>query len=160
MIQAVGTLLKCEEELIFKEKLFLSEPKADFFTARSLLTVSKKSKKKADVLCLFCNKNQKLQRFKIVTLIEIKGNIYRYIFSGFSFSNIHDSQGSSEREGYLFYCCPPLPPGSRTLRHWPGNYCRGITSTHSQQADSNWEPLVSERKSLTTKLCALEKEGF
>ena len=135
MIQAVETLLKCEEELIFREKLFLSEPKADFFTAWSLLADSKKSKKKADVLCLFCNKNQKLQSCKIVTLIETKENIYRYIFSGFSFLNIHDSQD-------------------------PGNYCRGLTSTHSQQADSNQEPLVSERKSLTTKLCALEKEVF
>ena len=26
-----------------------------------------------------------------------------------------------------------------------------VTSAHSQQPDSNWEPLVSERKLLTTK---------
>ena len=31
-----------------------------------------------------------------------------------------------------------------------------FTSAHSWQPDSNREPLVSERKSLTTKLCALE----
>ena len=138
----------------------MSEPKADFFTARSLLTDSKRSKKKADVSC-FCNENQKLQGCKIVMLLETRANIYRYIFFRvFFFPNIHDSQDSSGREGYLFNCCPPLPPASRALGHKLGNYCSGFTSTHSWQADSNREPLVSERKSLTTKLCALEKEGF
>ena len=32
------------------------------------------------------------------------------------------------------------------------DYCRELTSAHSQQPDSNWEPLVYECKSLTTKL--------
>ena len=31
------------------------------------------------------------------------------------------------------------------------DYCRELTSAHSLQLDSNREPLVSERKSLTTK---------
>ena len=38
------------------------------------------------------------------------------------------------------------------LRHQPGDYCRELTFAHSQQPDSNQEPLVSEHKSLTTKL--------
>ena len=50
----------------------------------------------------------------------------------------------------------PLPPASQTLRHQPGNYCRELTSAHSQQPDSNREPLVSEHKLLTTKLRALK----
>ena len=33
-------------------------------------------------------------------------------------------------------------------------------SAHRQQLDSNWQPLVSERKSLTTKLRALRKNQF
>ena len=40
---------------------------------------------------------------------------------------------------------------SQTLRHSPGNYCGDLASAHIQQPDSNREPLVSERKSLTTK---------
>ena len=48
----------------------------------------------------------------------------------------------------------PLPPASQTFRHQPGDYCRELTSIHSLQPDSNREPLVSERKSLTSKLRA------
>ena len=33
--------------------------------------------------------------------------------------------------GYFFNSSLPLPPVSRTLRHYPGDYCRGLTSTHS-----------------------------
>ena len=58
--------------------------------------------------------------------------------------------------GYLFNSSLPLPPASRTLRHWPGDCYRGHTTAHSYQPDSNREPLVSKRKSLTTKLRALE----
>ena len=55
--------------------------------------------------------------------------------------------------GASFYnSCLPLQPASQTLRHQPSNYFRGLTSTHSQQSDSNWEPSVSERKLLTTEL--------
>ena len=49
----------------------------------------------------------------------------------------------------------PFPPASQTLRHQPCDYCRELTSVHNPQPDSNREPLVSERKSLTTKLLAL-----
>ena len=43
----------------------------------------------------------------------------------------------------------------QTLRHQLDNYCRDLTSGHSQQPDSNRAPLVSECKLLTTKLRAL-----
>ena len=49
----------------------------------------------------------------------------------------------------------PLPPASQTLRHYPGNYCKELTSTHRSQVNWNRESLVSEHKSLTTKLCPL-----
>ena len=66
---------------------------------------------------------------------------------------IHGTAG--EGGGYLFNSSLPFPPASQTLRHWPGDCCRQLTSAHSWQPDSNREPLVSERKSLTTKLRAL-----
>ena len=61
---------------------------------------------------------------------------------------IHRTAG--EARGYLFNSSPslPLPSASQTLRHWPGDYCRDLTSIHNQQPDSNREPLVSERKLL------------
>ena len=65
---------------------------------------------------------------------------------------IHGTAG--EGGGYLFNSSLPLPPASQTFRHYPGDYCRELTSAHSWQPDSNREPLVSERKSLTTKLRA------
>ena len=46
-----------------------------------------------------------------------------------------------EGGGYLFNSSLPLPPASQTLRHQPGDYCRELTSAHSQQPDSNREPL-------------------
>ena len=67
---------------------------------------------------------------------------------------IHGTAG--EGGGYLFNSSLPLPPASQALRHWPGNYCRGLASAHGWQPDSNREPLVSERKLLTTKLRALK----
>ena len=48
----------------------------------------------------------------------------------------------------------PLPHPSQTLRHQPSNYCRVLPSAHNQQSDLSREPLVSKRKSLTTKLHA------
>ena len=63
---------------------------------------------------------------------------------------------AGEGNGSLFNSSLPLPTASQTLRYQPGGYCRELTSTHSQQPDSNREPLVSERKSLTTKLRTLK----
>ena len=62
---------------------------------------------------------------------------------------IHGTAGKGG--GYLFNSSLPLPLASQTLRHYPGDYSRELTSAHSWQPDSNWEPLVSKRKSLTTK---------
>ena len=60
-----------------------------------------------------------------------------------------------EGGGYFFNSSLPLRPASQTLRHQPSDYSRELTSAHSQQLDSNREPLVSRHKSLTTKLRAL-----
>ena len=75
-----------------------------------------------------------------------------FFLSGFSFTNIHESQDCREGGGHFFNSSLPLPSASQTLRHQPGDYCRELTSAHSQQPGSNQEPLVSEWKSLTTKL--------
>ena len=56
---------------------------------------------------------------------------------------------------YFFNSSLPLPPALQALRHQPCDYCRELTSAHSQHPDSNREPLVSEQKWLTTKLRAL-----
>ena len=67
-----------------------------------------------------------------------------FFFTLFSrtFTN-HRTAG--EGGGHFINSSLPLPPASKTLRHYPGGYCRDLTSTHSQQPDSNREPLVSER---------------
>ena len=38
---------------------------------------------------------------------------------------------AGEGEGYPFNISLPLPPASQTLRHYLGDYCRELTSTHS-----------------------------
>ena len=71
------------------------------------------------------------------------------------FQEYHDSQGSRVRGGYFFNSSLPLPPALQTIRHQPGYCCRELTSAHSWQLDSNQKPLVSYRKSLSTKQRAL-----
>ena len=62
---------------------------------------------------------------------------------------------ASEGGGYLFNSPLPHPPASQTLGHYPGDYGRVLTSAYNWQLDSNRESLVSERKSVTTKLRAI-----
>ena len=77
-----------------------------------------------------------------------------FLYLGFLLRTFTNHRTAEEGGGH-FNSSLPLPPASQALRHWPGNYCRELTSAHRQQSDSNQEPLVSERKSLTTKLHAL-----
>ena len=65
-----------------------------------------------------------------------------------------------ETVGYFSNSTLPLPPTSQTFRHWPGDYCRELISTHRLQPNSNQEPVVSEGKSLTSKLNALSYISF
>ena len=67
---------------------------------------------------------------------------------------------AGEGRGYFINSSLPLLPASQTLRHQSGDYCRELTSAHMQQPESNREPLLSERKSLTTKLRALAMFEF
>ena len=77
-----------------------------------------------------------------------------FFLPGFPFTTIHELQDCRGR-GRAFLLT--LPPASQTLRHQPGDFGRELTSAHRQQLDQNWELLVSEHKSLTTKLRALKK---
>ena len=80
-------------------------------------------------------------------------NYFVFLFFFHEHSRITGLEGKGE--GIKDNASLPLPPASQTLRHQPGDYCRELTSAHSQQPDSIRESLVSERKSLTTKLRAL-----
>ena len=92
-----------------------------------------------------------------VFIITLNGTIVQCFFIIFFFYldflsrafPIHRAVGKGG--GYLFNFTLPPPPTLRTFRNYPGNYCR---ATHSQYSDSNREPLVFERKSLTIKLRA------
>ena len=89
-----------------------------------------------------------------VIIFTIVYNIIFFFYLAFlSRTFIHESQGCRGR-GRAFFKL--LTTTSLALGHYPGNYCRELTSAHSLQPDSNWESLVSERKSLTTKLRALK----
>ena len=78
--------------------------------------------------------------------------IYIFFYLGFLPRPFTNHRTAREGGGYSFNSSLPLPPASQTLRHSPGDYCRELTSARSWQPNSNREPLVSERKSLTTKL--------
>ena len=72
--------------------------------------------------------------------------------SGFSFTNIHDSQGSRGREDIFLrplYQFLPLQKHFRT--RW---VITAGSNAQSQRPNTERESLYSERKSLTNKLCA------
>ena len=75
-----------------------------------------------------------------------------FFLYGFSLRTLTNHRTAGEGEGYFFNSLLPLLPASQTLRNQPGDYYRELTFAHSQQPDSNRELLVSEPKSLTTKL--------
>ena len=75
-----------------------------------------------------------------------------FFFLGFHSRTFTIHRTAAEGGRFFFNSSLPLPPASQTLRRWPGDYCRELTSAYSQQPDSNREFLVSERKLLTTKL--------
>ena len=83
-----------------------------------------------------------------------------YFLSEFSSATIHEPRNCRERGRTFFNSSLPLPPTSQTPRHQPGDYCRELTSAHKQQSDSNREPLVYERKSLTTTLRARDDFSY
>ena len=78
-----------------------------------------------------------------------------FFYLGFLSRTFTNHRTAGEEGAHFFISSLPVPPASQTLKRYPGNYCRELTSTDSQQPDSSRKPLVSERKSLTTKLRAL-----
>ena len=91
--------------------------------------------------------------FNICRLVTFKRLLFFYL--GFVLRTFTNHWTAGEGGGHFFNSSLPPPPASQTLRHQPGDYCRELISAHSQQSDSNREPLVSKRKSLTTMLRAL-----
>ena len=79
-----------------------------------------------------------------------------FFYVGFLSRRFTNHRTAGDGGGHSINSSLPLPPALQTLRHYPGNYCRELTSAHSQQLDSNYEPLVSKRKLLTTTLRALD----
>ena len=85
-----------------------------------------------------------------LTLAEI----YIFFYQAFLSSTFANHRTAGERGGDFFNSSLPLPPASQILRHQSADYCRELTSANREQPDLNREPLISERKSLTTKLRA------
>ena len=85
-------------------------------------------------------------------------DIYIYFFSIGVFFHEHSRSTGQQGKGEGIYLTPlyHLQPLHRHLDISRANYCRELTSAHSWQPDSSREPLFSERKSLTTKLRALD----
>ena len=62
--------------------------------------------------------------------------IFYFIFNLGFFSRTFTIYRTTGEGGYVVNFSLPLPSASRTLRHYPGNYCRELTSAHSQQPDT------------------------
>ena len=95
-----------------------------------------------------------LQRKTATLQSSVDRNFGGVSFSIWVFFHEH-SRFTGQGGGYFFKSSLPLSPPSQILRHQLDDYCRELTSSHSQQPDSNGKSLVSECKSLATKLRAL-----
>ena len=76
-----------------------------------------------------------------------------FFYVGFLSRTFTNHRTTGEKGGHFINFQLPFPPASQTLRHYPGDYCRKLTSAHR-----NREPLVPERKSLTTKVITSNKQ--
>ena len=99
--------------------------------------------------------------FHIVLILDFitKGDRHYYNFffyMGFLSQPFKNHRTAGEGGRHFFNSSLPPPHASQTLTHQPSHYCRELTSAHRQQQDSKREPLISERKSLTTQLCVLQ----
>ena len=56
--------------------------------------------------------------------------IYMFFYEGFFSRTFTNRRTAGEREGHFFNSSLPLPPTSQTLRHYPGDYCRELTSAY------------------------------
>ena len=94
---------------------------------------------------------------QLLNVLYVESTLKSFFFYlGFLSKTFTIHRTAGEGGGYPFNSSLPLPPSSQTLRHQPGDYCREIISTHSQQPDSSWKSLASARKLQTTKLRALK----
>ena len=106
------------------------------------------------------NHNVPFRNGRQCNIFQLILTFFFFFLSGFSLRTFTNHRTAGEGEGYFFNSLLPLLPASQTLRNQPGDYYRELTSANSQQPDSNREPLVSERKSLTTKLRTLKIVAF
>ena len=81
--------------------------------------------------------------------------MFIFFYLGFLSGTFANHRTAGEGRGHSINSSLLLLPASQTLRYLPGDYCRDLTSAHNQKLDLNRKPLVSEDKSLTTKLRAL-----
>ena len=81
-----------------------------------------------------------------------------FFYLGFLSRTFTNHKTAGKGGGHLFNSSLPLPPASQAFVHCPSDWCGELTSAHSWQPGSSRDPSVSERKSLTTKLCALWSE--
>ena len=80
--------------------------------------------------------------FLAETIIWNPKHMSFFFYVGFLSRTFTNHRTAGEGGGYFINSSLPLPPASQTLRHEPGNYCRKLSSAHSQQPDPNRESLV------------------
>ena len=86
--------------------------------------------------------------------------ILSFLYVEFLSQKFTNRRAAGEGGWHFINSSLPLSLASQTLRHSLSDYCRKLTSTHSQNPDSNRESLLSERKSLTTKRGALKNSTY
>ena len=89
-------------------------------------------------------------------LINYHSVLTHFFLSGFSFTNIHESQDCRPRGKAFLYLLITTSTHFTDTQTLAGRLLRGAHLCTYQQPGSNQEPLFSERKSLTTKLCSLK----
>ena len=104
------------------------------------------------LVCFYSNLSYDFQFDMIFVDLYHPMSVFLFLCRFFLSRTFTIHRTAEEGGSCLFKSSLPFPFASQTLSHQQSDYCRKLTSAHSQQPDSNRELLVSERKSLTTKL--------
>ena len=73
---------------------------------------------------------------------QLRKKSFFFYYLGFLSRTFTIHRTAGEGESYSYNSSLPLPFASQALRHYPGDYCRELTSGHNLRPDSNREPLV------------------
>ena len=113
----------------YETTLWVRSGALDLNTVNTMLWKSNNLVSKVDYSCKFLGQFAKIKSM----LVGLLGVFFYLGFLSQPFTNHRTVWEGGE---YFFNSSLPLPLASQTPRHYPGDYCREVTSTHSSRTQT------------------------